>query len=59
MSAPAAAGADLQVWVLVASAGESARTAGQLGLPLGVNYHVVPSTVLDTVEAYRRASRPA
>ncbi|MCK9899007.1 monooxygenase [Parafrankia colletiae] len=58
VSAPAAAGADLQIWILAASAGESARTAGQLGLPLGANYHVVPSTVLDTVEAYRKAFRP-
>ncbi|MEX5631608.1 LLM class flavin-dependent oxidoreductase [Parafrankia sp. FMc2] len=56
--APAAAGADLQIWILAASAGESARTAGQLGLPLGANYHVVPSTVLDTVEAYRKAFQP-
>jgi alkanesulfonate monooxygenase SsuD/methylene tetrahydromethanopterin reductase-like flavin-dependent oxidoreductase (luciferase family) len=54
----AAEGADLEVWVLAASGGDSATTAGAAGLPLAAAYHVVPSTVLDTVESYRAAFRP-
>jgi alkanesulfonate monooxygenase SsuD/methylene tetrahydromethanopterin reductase-like flavin-dependent oxidoreductase (luciferase family) len=52
-------GADLQVWVLGSSAGASAETAGALGLPFGANYHVSPATVLETVEAYRKAFVPS
>lgn len=55
---PAVQGSDLALWVLASSAGESARVAGELGLPLAANYHVSPSTVLETVEAYRSAFRP-
>ena len=51
-------GADLDLWVLASSGGESARVAGELGLPLAANYHVSPSTVLETVEQYRDAFRP-
>ncbi|MER7012725.1 MsnO8 family LLM class oxidoreductase [Saccharopolyspora sp. NPDC000359] len=50
-----AEGADLDVWVLGSSAGESSATAGALGLPFGANYHVSPSTVLESVGAYRSA----
>lgn len=50
-------GADLQVWVLGASAGESARVAGERGLPFAASYHSAPSNVLDAVEAYRAAFR--
>jgi alkanesulfonate monooxygenase SsuD/methylene tetrahydromethanopterin reductase-like flavin-dependent oxidoreductase (luciferase family) len=53
-----AEGADLDVWVLGSSAGPSARTAGALGLPFAANYHINPSTVLETVEAYREAFQP-
>ncbi|MGY4645061.1 LLM class flavin-dependent oxidoreductase [Cellulomonas sp. URHB0016] len=55
---PAAQGSDLALWVLASSGGESARVAGELGLPLAANYHVSPSTVLETVEQYRAAFRP-
>ncbi|WP_051639798.1 LLM class flavin-dependent oxidoreductase [Cellulomonas sp. URHE0023] len=55
---PAVQDADLDLWVLASSAGESARVAGELGLPLAANYHVSPSTVLETVAAYRAAFRP-
>lgn len=55
---PAVAGADFELWVLASSGGESARAAGELGLPLAANYHVSPSTVLDTVASYRAAFRP-
>ncbi|WP_131747666.1 MsnO8 family LLM class oxidoreductase [Frankia sp. Cppng1_Ct_nod] len=59
LCSPTAEGADLQLWILAASAGDSARTAGELGLPLAANYHVVPSTVLDTVAAYRATFQPS
>ena len=59
LHAPAAEGADLEVWLLGSSAGVSAQTAGELGLPFAVNYHTIPTTVLDTVEAYRAAFTPS
>ena len=55
---PAVEGSALDLWVLASSAGESARVAGELGLPLAANYHVSPSTILETVAAYRDAFRP-
>lgn len=55
---PPVQGADLDLWVLASSGGESARVAGELGLPLAANYHVSPATVLETVEHYRAAFRP-
>lgn len=56
--APPVTGADLELWVLASSAGESARVAGALGLPLAANFHVSPATTLDTIAAYRAAFRP-
>lgn len=55
---PPVEGADWDLWVLASSAGESARVAGELGLPLAANYHVAPSATLDTVAAYSEAFRP-
>ncbi|MET7959454.1 LLM class flavin-dependent oxidoreductase [Micromonospora zamorensis] len=52
-------GADLQVWLLGSSGGESAQLAGALGLPFAANYHVSPSSVLDAVAAYRAAFQPS
>ena len=52
-------GADLQIWVLGSSGGESARVAGARGLPFAANYHVSPARVLEAVEAYRAAFRPS
>ncbi|MDQ7908277.1 LLM class flavin-dependent oxidoreductase [Phytohabitans sp. ZYX-F-186] len=51
-------GADVQVWILGSSAGQSARVAGERGLPFAANYHVSPATVLEAVSAYRAAFRP-
>jgi alkanesulfonate monooxygenase SsuD/methylene tetrahydromethanopterin reductase-like flavin-dependent oxidoreductase (luciferase family) len=51
--------AQLQIWVLGSSAGESASVAAARGLPFAANYHVSPATVLDAVEAYRSAFRPS
>lgn len=59
LRSPAAEGADLEVWMLGSSPGVSARTAGELGLPFAVNYHTIPTTVLDTVDAYRAAFTPS
>jgi alkanesulfonate monooxygenase SsuD/methylene tetrahydromethanopterin reductase-like flavin-dependent oxidoreductase (luciferase family) len=52
-------GAVLQVWILGASAGQSATVAGERGLRFAASYHHSPSTVLDAVEAYRAAFRPS
>ncbi|OHV21464.1 luciferase [Parafrankia soli] len=49
--------ADVAVWVLGRTAGESAEVAGQLGLPYATNYHASPSTTADSVAAYRKAFR--
>jgi alkanesulfonate monooxygenase SsuD/methylene tetrahydromethanopterin reductase-like flavin-dependent oxidoreductase (luciferase family) len=59
VTVPAAEGADLDVWVLGSSPGESAQVAGARGLPFAASYHTVPSSVLETVDAYRRAFRPS
>ncbi|WP_051581686.1 LLM class flavin-dependent oxidoreductase [Pseudonocardia acaciae] len=50
-------GADLQVWVLGSSGGQSASVAGRNGLRFAANYHVSPATVLEAVRAYRVAFR--
>jgi alkanesulfonate monooxygenase SsuD/methylene tetrahydromethanopterin reductase-like flavin-dependent oxidoreductase (luciferase family) len=52
-------GADLQLWILGSSGGESARVAGARGLPFAANYHVAPAKVLEAVESYRSAFRPS
>jgi len=52
-------GADLQLWILGSSGGESARVAGARGLPFAANYHVAPAKVLEAVEAYRAAFQPS
>ncbi|RKN45772.1 MsnO8 family LLM class oxidoreductase [Streptomyces hoynatensis] len=59
LHAPAAEGAALQVWVLGSGPGASAEAAGRLGLPYVANYHVSPSTLLESVEAYRAAFVPS
>ncbi|TWF79831.1 luciferase family oxidoreductase group 1 [Pseudonocardia hierapolitana] len=59
VTVPAAEGADLDVWILGSSPGESAQVAGARGLPFAASYHTSPGTVLDTVDAYRRAFRPS
>ncbi|MER7283050.1 LLM class flavin-dependent oxidoreductase [Dactylosporangium sp. NPDC000244] len=52
-------GAKAELWILGSSGGESARVAGERGLPFAANYHVAPSNVLEAVEAYRAAFRPS
>ncbi|MGY0022771.1 LLM class flavin-dependent oxidoreductase [Streptomyces sp. cg35] len=52
-------GADVEVWVLGSSGGESAELAGARGLPFAANYHVSPGTVREAVEAYRAAFKPS
>lgn len=51
-------GTDAALWVLASSGGESARVAGQLGLPLVANFHVSPATILETIASYRQAFVP-
>jgi alkanesulfonate monooxygenase SsuD/methylene tetrahydromethanopterin reductase-like flavin-dependent oxidoreductase (luciferase family) len=52
-------GADLQVWILGSSGGESARVAGHNGLRFAANYHVSPATVLEAADGYRAEFRPS
>jgi alkanesulfonate monooxygenase SsuD/methylene tetrahydromethanopterin reductase-like flavin-dependent oxidoreductase (luciferase family) len=51
-------GADVQIWILGSSGGESAEVAGANGLRFAANYHVSPATVIEAVEGYRAAFRP-
>ena len=51
-------GADIQVWILGSSGGESAQVAGANGLRFAANYHVSPSTVLEAADGYRAAFVP-
>jgi len=53
------AGADLQIWILGSSGGESAILAGHRGLRFAANYHVEPATVLEATDAYRAAFTPS
>ncbi|MFJ2675738.1 LLM class flavin-dependent oxidoreductase [Streptomyces sp. NPDC087525] len=52
-------GADIEIWVLGSSGGESAEAAGRNGLRFAANYHVSPATVLEAVEGYRAAFKPS
>lgn len=45
--------------MLGSSGGDSARAAGERGLPFAANYHVSPGTVLEAVDAYRAAFQPS
>jgi alkanesulfonate monooxygenase SsuD/methylene tetrahydromethanopterin reductase-like flavin-dependent oxidoreductase (luciferase family) len=51
--------AQLQVWILGSSGGESAQVAGRNGLRFAANYHVSPATVLEAVDGYRAAFQPS
>ncbi len=51
--------ADLQVWILGSSGGESAQVAGSNSLRFAANYHVSPATVLEAAEGYRAAFVPS
>jgi alkanesulfonate monooxygenase SsuD/methylene tetrahydromethanopterin reductase-like flavin-dependent oxidoreductase (luciferase family) len=53
------AGADLQIWILGSSGGESAIVAGNRGLRFAANYHVAPATVLEAADGYRAAFTPS
>ncbi|MEU8893560.1 LLM class flavin-dependent oxidoreductase [Streptomyces sp. NPDC048442] len=52
-------GADLELWILGSSGGESAEVAGRRGLRFAANYHVSPGTVLEAAEGYRAAFQPS
>ncbi|MGY6025462.1 LLM class flavin-dependent oxidoreductase [Streptomyces spinosirectus] len=52
-------GADLEVWILGSSGGQSAAVAGRNGLRFAANYHVSPATVLEAVEGYRAYFQPS
>ncbi|MFF7231338.1 LLM class flavin-dependent oxidoreductase [Streptomyces sioyaensis] len=52
-------GADVQVWILGSSGGQSAEVAGRNGLRFAANYHVSPATVLEAADGYRAAFQPS
>lgn len=52
-------GADVEVWILGSSGGQSAAVAGGNGLRFAANYHVSPATVLEAVEGYRSFFQPS
>ncbi|MET7406039.1 MULTISPECIES: LLM class flavin-dependent oxidoreductase [Streptomyces] len=52
-------GADVHVWILGSSGGQSAEAAGARGLRFAANYHVSPATVLEAVDGYRSFFRPS
>jgi alkanesulfonate monooxygenase SsuD/methylene tetrahydromethanopterin reductase-like flavin-dependent oxidoreductase (luciferase family) len=52
-------GADLQLWILGSSGGQSAYVAGERGLPFAAAYHITPAGVLEAVDAYRAAFKPS
>ncbi|WP_405085827.1 LLM class flavin-dependent oxidoreductase [Microbispora sp. NBC_01389] len=52
-------GAEVELWVLGSSGGQSAQVAAERGLPFAANYHVSPATVLEAVESYRDAFKPS
>jgi alkanesulfonate monooxygenase SsuD/methylene tetrahydromethanopterin reductase-like flavin-dependent oxidoreductase (luciferase family) len=52
-------GADVQVWILGSSGGQSASVAGENGLRFAANYHVSPATVIEAADGYRAAFRPS
>ena len=52
-------GAEIEIWILGSSGGESANVAGANGLRFAANYHVSPATVIEAVEGYRAAFQPA
>ncbi|MFJ9117270.1 LLM class flavin-dependent oxidoreductase [Streptomyces sp. NPDC102394] len=52
-------GADLEVWILGSSGGQSASVAGRNGLRFAANYHVSPAMVLEAVEGYRAYFQPS
>ena len=52
-------GADVELWILGSSAGESAHVAGENSLRYAANYHIAPGTVLEAVAAYRHAFQPS
>ncbi|MEU5310296.1 LLM class flavin-dependent oxidoreductase [Streptomyces sp. NPDC021562] len=52
-------GAEVEVWILGSSGGQSARTAGARGLRFAANYHVSPATVLEAVDGYRSFFEPS
>ncbi|WP_034261129.1 LLM class flavin-dependent oxidoreductase [Actinospica robiniae] len=51
--------AQLEPWILGSSGGLSAQVAGANGLRFAANYHVSPSSVIEAVDGYRAAFKPA
>ncbi|MEV6941867.1 MsnO8 family LLM class oxidoreductase [Streptomyces sp. NPDC051172] len=52
-------GAEVELWILGSSGGQSAEVAGARGLRFAANYHVSPATVLEAVDGYRSFFQPS
>jgi len=52
-------GADVQVWILGSSGGQSAQVAGTNSLRFAASYHITPATVLEAAAGYRAAFQPS
>jgi alkanesulfonate monooxygenase SsuD/methylene tetrahydromethanopterin reductase-like flavin-dependent oxidoreductase (luciferase family) len=52
-------GAQVQIWILGSSGGQSADVAGRNGLRFAANYHVSPASVLEAADGYRAAFQPS
>ncbi|MCV7424027.1 LLM class flavin-dependent oxidoreductase [Mycobacterium yunnanensis] len=52
-------GANLQIWILGSSGGESATVAGRNGVRFAANYHVAPSRVIEATYGYRASFTPS
>jgi len=52
-------GSGLRPWVFGSTKGQSARVAGEFGLPFVASYHITPATALEAVDAYRAAFKPS
>jgi len=52
-------GAEMEVWILGSSGGQSAEVAGRNALRFAANYHISPATILEAVDGYRGAFHPS
>src|SRR6201999_4219882 len=52
-------GADVQVWILGSSGGESAQVAGANGLRFAAHYHVHPARGLGAADGHRAGFEPS
>jgi alkanesulfonate monooxygenase SsuD/methylene tetrahydromethanopterin reductase-like flavin-dependent oxidoreductase (luciferase family) len=49
----------LTPWIFGSSKGQSARVAGERGLPFVASYHITPATALEAIDVYRAEFKPS